>query len=164
MAETTLDEEEEKQKQLNEVIKQMKANGLGCGDEIAQMALEIHPGCTAIPLYRGAMVIEQGVPQEGAITLHFYHDPHWMGDELTVDALRRYKTGVLVITGQRSGANVFVPKDNKADFEDAVEVPLSFDRLKAIFEKDDEDGLFFVLSRREDFYKKNFPGLSQVNG
>lgn len=76
---------------VNEFMQEFHEHGLGCGDEIANIAKKLHPDALiVIPLYRSCIVIEQSEKEkkEGACTLHSYADPHWMGGEIDVENLK----------------------------------------------------------------------------
>lgn len=92
-----------------DIIKLFSEMGQECGKKISKMAAKFHPDNVCIlPLYRGCMVVLPQTPEEverGKCTIILYHDPHWMGEEITEQTLPRYKNK-LEIYGQRSGANL----------------------------------------------------------
>lgn len=144
-----------KSNKAREETKAMKAfvsHGFGCGDEIAKVAKQLHPKGKVYPLYRSAMVVTENSPEQGTLTIDFYHDPHWMGeDEITKKNLKRFHTGKLIVAGQRSGADIFIPKDDK--FTDYVKVPLDFIQAKMIFEKDKDFGWLRIGSKKDQWWK-----------
>lgn len=83
--------DDDKNEKVDEFMQKFHEHGLGCGDEIADVAKKIHPNALVIvPLYRSCIVIEQSEEEkkEGACTLHSYADPHWLGRDIDVDALK----------------------------------------------------------------------------
>ena len=87
----------------------MQPHGMKCGNEILELAKKMHPNFAyGIPLYRSAVVVLKQTRAEkkrGACTIILYHDPHWMGQDLNVDNLPRYKE-VLKLYGQRNGPDI----------------------------------------------------------
>ncbi len=83
--------------------------GKKSGAEIASIAKKLHPNALFIyPLYRGAMVVLPQTDEEydrGKVTMILYHDPEWMGEDITVENLPKYSDR-LEIWGQRSGADL----------------------------------------------------------
>ena len=88
MCETTCDQD--KDAKIDEFVQKFHEHGIGCGLEISKLAKDMHPNAvTIIPLYRSCVVIEQSEEEkkEGVVTIHAYADPHWMGGDITIDAL-----------------------------------------------------------------------------
>ena len=114
-------EKSEKEEKLNEKLNDIKhimhEHGLGCGNEIANIVREVHPNAlTVVPLYRSCIAIEQTEEQkkEGVATIHAYGDPHWMGSDITLEALKSgdfYKK--LLVSGDRQGPIVEYENEDK---------------------------------------------------
>lgn len=97
-------------------MQEFHEHGIGCGLEISKLAKEMHPNAIAIvPLYRSCVVIEQNDEEkkEGVATMHAYADPHWMGGDITIEALQSEDFHAkFVIQGQRQGPEVCLVNAN----------------------------------------------------
>ena len=116
MCETCDQCDEDKDEGVQKVVKDFHEHGLGCGLEISKLAKEMHPNAiTIVPLYRSCIVVEQSDEEkkEGVATIHAYADPHWMGGDITIDALRSDDFHAkFVIQGQRHGPEICLVKAN----------------------------------------------------
>ncbi len=111
-----LDKDSENQEKIDEFVKEFHEHGIGCGLDISKLAKEIHPNAIAIvPLYRSCIVIEQNDEdkKEGIATMHTYADPHWMGGEITIDALQSEDFhSIFNIQGLREGPEIVLINAN----------------------------------------------------
>lgn len=119
-----------------QVLEEMHKIGIDCGREIARLAKVIHPDyMIAIPLYRSCIVIMQSEEEKdkGICTVHSYADPHWLGEEVDIETLKKedFHTEFKII-GQRSSPELVYEKNEKT-----VRMPISlgFDYLEKM-EKD----------------------------
>ena len=100
----------DKDEKIDEFAREFKKHGLGCGLEISKLAKEMHPNAIAIiPLYRSCVVIEQNEEEkkEGVATMHAYADPHWMGGNITIEALQSEDFHAkFIIQGLRQGPEI----------------------------------------------------------
>jgi hypothetical protein len=107
---------------VNEKIKKFAQesheHGLTCGNEIANVAKEIHPNALAIvPLYRSCIVIEQNKEEneKGIAIIHAYGDPHWLGGEIDLENLKSGRFHQeFYVQGDREGPSIV----NKIHLED----------------------------------------------
>lgn len=99
-----------KDNELNEVLDKFHKHGLQCGDEISKLAMIMHPDAICvIRLYRSCIVVVQSEEEKntGDCTIHTYADPHWMGEEISIDTLSSNEFhSELKIYGHRSGPNI----------------------------------------------------------
>lgn len=111
-----IDKTSEKDEKINEFVQEFHEHGIGCGLEISKLAREMHPNAIAIvPLYRSCVVIEQSDEEkkEGVATMHAYADPHWMGGDITIEALQSEDFHAkFIIQGQREGPEVCLVNAN----------------------------------------------------
>lgn len=105
-------------KEVDEFMHEFHEHGIGCGNEIANIAKEIHhDAMIIIPLYRSCIVIEQSEKEkkEGVLTLHAYGDPHWKGREIDIETLKLDDFHVeFLIEGDRQ-CPIFINKSKKED-------------------------------------------------
>ncbi len=83
--------DDDKNEKVEEFMRKSREHGIGCGNEIANVVKEIHPNALIIvPLYRSCIVIEQSEEEkkQGVCTIHSYADPHWLGRNIDIDALK----------------------------------------------------------------------------
>jgi hypothetical protein len=113
---TSEKETSEKDEKINEFVQEFHEHGIGCGLEISKLARDMHPNAiTIIPLYRSCVVIEQSDEEkkEGVATMHAYADPHWMGGDITIEALQSEDFhSKFSIQGQRHGPEVCLVNAN----------------------------------------------------
>lgn len=79
------------EEKIEEVLDEMRENGIGCGIKIANIVKTIHPDAlTIVPLYRSCIVVMQSDDEKkaGTCTIHAYADPHWRGQEIDFDTLK----------------------------------------------------------------------------
>ena len=111
-----IDKTSEKDEKINGFVQEFHEHGIGCGLEISKLAREMHPNAIAIvPLYRSCVVIEQSDEEkkEGVATMHAYADPHWMGGDITIEALQSEDFHAkFSIQGQRHGPEVCLVNAN----------------------------------------------------
>lgn len=87
--------------------------GMNTGDMISELAGKIHPKARiVIPLYRSCLVILPN--KRGDCRIIAYHDPAWMGHDVTIDTLRNFKQ-VYIIQGQRSGPDIIRDIDTSSE-------------------------------------------------
>lgn len=100
----------ENNEKIKEFTQEFHNHGLQCGLDISKLANEMHPNAIAIvPLYRSCVVIEQSDEEkkEGVATMHAYADPHWMGGDITIEALQSEDFHAkFIIQGKREGPEV----------------------------------------------------------
>ncbi len=111
-----IDKTSGKDEKINEFVQEFHEHGIGCGLEISKLAREMHPNAIAIvPLYRSCVAIEQSDEEkkEGVATMHAYADPHWMGGDITIEALQSEDFHAkFSIQGQRQGPEVCLVNAN----------------------------------------------------
>lgn len=116
MCETCKSNSQDKDEKIEEFVKEFQEHGIGCGIEISKLAKEIHPSAvTIIPLYRSCIVIEQSNEEkkEGTAAIHAYADPHWLGRDITIDALQSDDFHAkFMIHGQREGPEICLVNAN----------------------------------------------------
>lgn len=76
--------------------------GLETGHEICELLKE--KDNVVLPLYRSAIVIT--FLSNGNIRLDTFHDPQWMGEDLTKETLKRFHCNTMIFQGQRSGVDI----------------------------------------------------------
>jgi len=100
-----------------EVLAKLHEQGIKCGLKIAELAKQLHPNSLlVVPLYRSCMVVEQDkdAKEAGYCKLHFYADPHWLGEELTIENLKKKKfSSTVYVKGQRSGPDIIFVSGNE---------------------------------------------------
>ena len=93
---------------IKKTLDVMHKHGMGCGNQIAEIARVIHPDALLIvPLYRSCIVVEQSDKEikDGSCTIHTYADPHWLGREIDIDTLKSEDFHfVYNVCGDRQGA------------------------------------------------------------
>ncbi len=120
-----IDNDKDTKKEIESVINEkvedftsvMHEHGIGCGNEIAKIAKEIHPDAIAvIPLYRSCIVIEQSEKdrKEGVCVIHGYADPHWLGGEIDLENLQREDFHArFIVQGDRQGPGIYLENLDK---------------------------------------------------
>lgn len=102
----TPDEKEKLMEKLDVVFSKI---GLECAAEMLPLLKEMHPDAQFIQtLYRSAIVVLKQKQEEmhrGKVTILLYHDPHWMGHDMTKETLPGY-CDRLEVWGQRSGPDL----------------------------------------------------------
>lgn len=110
---------------VNKFMEEFHEHGLGCGNEIAKLAKEIHPDAIAIiPLYRSCIVLEQsdGDKKDGSCILYCYADPHWLGEEIDVENLRKKDFYTkFIIQGHRDGPIIYLENTDKDSDDKGLE-------------------------------------------
>ncbi len=121
---------EEEKRALKEIFDEMDRIGMECGRKIAELAKKMFPNVVcALPLYRSCIVIEKEEVEGRCIhvyRMHFFADPHWMGEEITEENLRKRDYHVeCVVAGNRTGPRlIFDLGDRVFEFD-----PLTIDVL-----------------------------------
>lgn len=122
MVEKEKDENAEKDvdAKIKETLDIMRDHGLGCGLKIAEIAKLLHPDSLLIvPLYRSCIVVEQSEKEknEGSCTIRAYGDPHWLGAEIDIEALKSAEFHFIYrVHGDRQGPEIVrIPKDKEKD-------------------------------------------------
>lgn len=67
-------------------------NGVKCGIKIAEIVKNMHSDIiSVIPLYCSCIVITQNEIEkiDGTCIIHTYADPHWLGEEINIENLKR---------------------------------------------------------------------------
>jgi predicted N-formylglutamate amidohydrolase len=102
--------EDDKNEKIKRFYQEFHNHGLQCGLDISKLANDMHPNAIAIvPLYRSCVVIEQSDEEkkEGIATMHTYADPHWMGQDITIETLQSEDFHAkFIIQGLREGPDV----------------------------------------------------------
>jgi hypothetical protein len=106
----------ENDEKINAFVQEFHKHGLQCGLDISKLTNDMHPNAIAIiPLYRSCVVIEQSDEEkkEGIATIHAYADPHWMGQDITVDTLQSEDFHAkFIIQGLREGPEICLVNAN----------------------------------------------------
>lgn len=101
---------EKTEKEVAQFVDTFHKHGIGCGNEIAKIAKEMHPNAVAIvPLYRSCIVVEQNEEQkeEGTAIIHGYADPHWLGGDIDLETLNSDRFHKLFyVHGLRDGPEI----------------------------------------------------------
>jgi hypothetical protein len=102
---------------LAEFAKEHQEHGLQCGLKIADMAKKIHPqAIVVIPLYRSCIAVVRGDKEqkEGTAIIHAYADPHWLGEDISIEALKSDRFHkIFFVQGLREGPVIIPVKDEE---------------------------------------------------
>lgn len=120
-----VDEMKEGDDVVNKFVEQFHEHGIGCGNEIARLAKEMHPKAIAvIPLYRSCIVVEQSDDdkKEGVCILHGYADPHWLGGGIDIENLQRKEFHArFIVQGHREGPGIYLESTDKGPDDESPE-------------------------------------------
>lgn len=115
-------EEDADQREVEKFAEEFHKHGIGCGREIAKIAMLIHPNdATIVPLYRSCIVVEQSKEEEeeGIALIHAYADPHWLGEDIDLETLKSDRFHkVFYVHGLREGPEIvpmIPPKDKESE-------------------------------------------------
>lgn len=100
----------EKEKDMQKTPDMMHNHGTECGIKIAAVVKELYPEAIAIiPLYRSCFVVTQDDAQKekGNCTMHLYTDPHWFGEEINIDTLKKEECHKTVNVHGNTGDNAW---------------------------------------------------------
>lgn len=90
-------------KELENILNQMKTHGDWCGVEIASYLSKFHPKAHILPLYRSAIAIEK---LDDNVWIYCCGDPHCMGEEIDEKTIKAWEKKYLV-SGQRFGVEFY---------------------------------------------------------
>lgn len=95
---------------IQQTLGRMCDHGIDCGIKIANVVKDLHPDAIVIvPLHRSCFVVTQNdiEKENGKCTMYLYTDPHWFGDDIDIDTLRKKKYHKTVDVYGNTGDNAW---------------------------------------------------------